>query len=149
MASKRKKPIERHPYCRGRKCRSCTWDSLHITVDGPHPRYTKGHRGFYNGDIDAAIDDFLTVLKGESRRLLRDCAAQTPALKQSTSSSLRSSYMSKDWNPHYPGDEVSPRLTSSANLLNSVRDFLSIRIFWTKLLELSHLLLLHDGASSY
>ena len=33
-------------------------------------------------DIDAAIDDFLIVLKGEARRLLRDCAEQTPALKQ-------------------------------------------------------------------
>jgi hypothetical protein len=55
---------------------------MHISVDGPHPRYTKGHRGFYNGDIDACIDDFLVVLKGEARRLLRECAEQTPALKQ-------------------------------------------------------------------
>jgi hypothetical protein len=28
------------------------------------------------------FDDFLIVLKGEARRLLRDCAEQTPALKQ-------------------------------------------------------------------
>ena len=82
MASKRKKPIERHPYCRGRKCRSCTWDSLHITVDGPHPRYTKGHRGFYNGDIDGCIDDFLIVLKCEARTAVAGMREQTPALKQ-------------------------------------------------------------------
>jgi hypothetical protein len=44
MATKRKNPIEHPPRCRGRKCRSCTWDSVHITVDGPHARYTKGHR---------------------------------------------------------------------------------------------------------
>jgi hypothetical protein len=82
MASKRKNPLESHPYCRGRKCRSVTWDSLHISIDGPHARYTKGHRGFYNGDIDGCIDDFLVVLKCEARRLLRECAKQTPALKQ-------------------------------------------------------------------
>jgi hypothetical protein len=57
-------------------------DSLHISIDGPHARYTKGHRGFYNGDIDGCIDDFLVVLKCEARRLLRECAKQTPALKQ-------------------------------------------------------------------
>jgi hypothetical protein len=51
---------------RGAKCRHCTWDSLHITVDGPHPKYTKGHRGDYNGDIDRAIDDFLATLKREA-----------------------------------------------------------------------------------
>jgi hypothetical protein len=51
-------------------------------VDGPHVRYTKGHRGFYNGDIDGAIDDFLASLKVQARHLLKDCAEQTPALKQ-------------------------------------------------------------------
>ena len=82
MATKRKNPIEHHPRCRGRKCRSCTWDSMHINVDGPHARYTKGHRGQYNGDIDGAIDDFLVVLKSEARRLLRKCAEDTPALRE-------------------------------------------------------------------
>jgi hypothetical protein len=42
----------------------------------------QSHRGFYNGDIDGCIDDFLVVLKCEARRLLRECAKQTPALKQ-------------------------------------------------------------------
>ena len=55
---------------------------MHINVDGPHARYTKGHRGQYNGDIDGAIDDFLVVLKGEARRLLRKCAEDTPALRE-------------------------------------------------------------------
>ena len=82
MATKRKNPIEHHPRCRGRKCRSCTWDSMHINVDGPHARYTKGHRGQYNGDIDRAIDGFLVVLKSKARRLLRECAEDTPALRE-------------------------------------------------------------------
>ena len=67
---------------RGPKCRHCIWDSMHITVDGPHPKYTKGHRGHYNSDIDRAIDDFLATLKLEARRLLRDGAQAAPALRQ-------------------------------------------------------------------
>lgn len=75
--------LNRHRGCRGGpKCRHCTWDSMHINVDGPHAKYTKGHRGHYNGDIDGAIDDFLATLKLEARRLLRDCAQATPALRQ-------------------------------------------------------------------
>lgn len=28
----------------GPKCWHCTWDSLHISVDGPHAKYIKGHQ---------------------------------------------------------------------------------------------------------
>ena len=79
---KHSSPNGRRGCPRGPKCRHCTWDSMHITLDGPHPKYTKGHRGDYNGDIDRAIDDFLATLKLEARRQLRDCAQATPALRQ-------------------------------------------------------------------
>jgi hypothetical protein len=79
---KHSSPNGRRGCPRGPKCRHCTWDSMHITVDGPHPKYTKGHRGDYNGDIDRAIDDFLETLKLEARRQLRDSAQATPALRQ-------------------------------------------------------------------
>jgi len=73
----------RHRGCRGGpKCRHCTWDTMHVAVDGPHAKYTKGHRGNYNRNIDRAIDDFLATLKLEARRLLRDRAQATPALRQ-------------------------------------------------------------------
>jgi len=55
---------------------------MHVAVDGPHAKYTKGHRGNYNRDIDRAIDDFLATLKLEARRLLRDHAQATAALRQ-------------------------------------------------------------------
>ena len=42
----------------------------------------QGHRGKYNGNIDGAIDDFLVVLKGHARRLLRECTEDTPALRE-------------------------------------------------------------------
>ena len=61
----------RHRGCRGGpKCRHCTWDTMHLAVDGPHAKYTKGHRGNYNRDIDHAIDDFLATLKLEAGQLL-------------------------------------------------------------------------------
>ena len=43
---------------------------------------TSIHRGQYRGDIDGAIDDFLATLKREARRLLRECAKESPALRQ-------------------------------------------------------------------
>jgi len=55
---------------------------VHISVDGPHAKYIKGHRGQYRGDIDSAIDDFLTTLKLDARQLLRECAKITPVLAQ-------------------------------------------------------------------
>jgi hypothetical protein len=55
---------------------------MHVAVDGPHAKYTKGHRGNYNRNIDRAIDDFLATLKLEARRLLRDRAQTTAALRQ-------------------------------------------------------------------
>ena len=66
----------------GSKCRQCTWDTMYIAVDGPHPKYTKGHRGDYNRAIDRVLDDFLATLKLEARRLFRDRAQATPALRQ-------------------------------------------------------------------
>jgi hypothetical protein len=84
MATKKKtKYLNAHPGCQGGpKCRHCTWDTLHISVCGPHAKYIRGHRGQYRGDIDGAIDDFLVTLKLEARRLLRECAKETPALQQ-------------------------------------------------------------------
>ena len=71
----------RHQGCRGGpKCRHCTWDTMHVAVDGPHAKYTKGHRGNYNRDIDRAIDDFLATLKLEARRLLRNRCPATVSL---------------------------------------------------------------------
>jgi len=82
-ARKKAKYANAHRGCRGGpKCHHCTWDSLHICVLGVQAKYIKGHRGQYRGDIDGAIDDFVATLKFEARRLLRDCAKQTPALKQ-------------------------------------------------------------------
>jgi hypothetical protein len=60
----------------------CTWDTLHISACGPHAKYIRGHRGQYLGDIEGAIDDFLATLKLEARRLLWECAKETPALRQ-------------------------------------------------------------------
>jgi hypothetical protein len=80
MATKRKaKYLSAHRGCPGGpKCRHCTWDSLHISILGPHAKYIKGHRGQYRGDID----DFLATLKVVTRRLLRDCAKESTALRQ-------------------------------------------------------------------
>ena len=84
MAAKRKtKYLNAHRGCPGGpKCHHCTWDSLHICVLGSHAKYIKHHRGQYRGDIDGAIDDFLATLKLEARRLLRECAKETPVLRQ-------------------------------------------------------------------
>ena len=84
MTAKRKiKYLNAHRGCPGGpKCRHCTWDSLHISVEGPHAKYIKGHRGQYRGDIDGAIDDFLATLKLNARQLLRECAKESPALRQ-------------------------------------------------------------------
>ncbi len=84
MTAKRKiKYLNAHRGCPGGpKCLHWTWDSLHISVGGPHAKYIKGHRGRYRGDIDGAIDDFLATLKLEARRLLRECATESPALRQ-------------------------------------------------------------------
>jgi len=83
MAAKRKtKYLNAHRGCSGGpKCRHCTWDSLHISILGPQAKYIKGHRGQHRGDIDAAIDDFLGTLKDVTRRLLRDCAKESTALR--------------------------------------------------------------------
>ena len=65
------KYLKAHQGCAGGpKCRHCTWDTVHISVDGPHAKYIKGHRGQYRGDIDGAIDDFLATLKRDARQLL-------------------------------------------------------------------------------
>lgn len=78
-----KKYVNAHRGCPGGpKCRHCTWDSLHISVEGPHAKYLKGHRGHYRGDIDGAIDDFLAALKLDARRLLLERAKEVPALGQ-------------------------------------------------------------------
>jgi hypothetical protein len=53
-----------------------------MSILGPHAKYIKGHRGQYRGDIDGAIDDFLATLKVVTRRLLRDCAKESTALRQ-------------------------------------------------------------------
>ncbi len=84
MAGKRKpKYLSAHQGCPGGpKCRHCTWDGMYISVDGPHSKYMKGRRGQYRGDIDGAIDDFLTTLKRDARYLLRECAKITPVLSQ-------------------------------------------------------------------
>lgn len=61
---------ECHRGCRGGpNCHHCTWDSLHICVLGVQAKYIKGHRGQYRGDIDGAIDDFVSTLKVVARRL--------------------------------------------------------------------------------
>jgi hypothetical protein len=84
MAMKKKtKYLNAHPGChRGPKCRHCTWDTFHISVSGAHAKCIRGHRGQYRGDTDGAIDDFLATLKLEARRLLWECAKETPALRQ-------------------------------------------------------------------
>jgi hypothetical protein len=82
-ANKKRKYPNAHRGCPGGpKCRHCTWDSVHISVDGPHAKYIKGDRGEYRGDIDAAIDDFIATLKLDVRQLLRECAKITPVLAQ-------------------------------------------------------------------
>ena len=82
-ANKKRRYLSTHQGCPGGpRCRHCTWDSVHISVDGPHAKYIKGHRGQFRGDIDGAIDDFLATLKRDARRLLRECAKVTPVLSQ-------------------------------------------------------------------
>lgn len=81
--NKKRKYLNAHQGCPGGpKCHHCTWDSVHISVDGPQAKYIKGNRGQYRGDIDGAIDDFLATLKLDARELLRECAKKTPALAQ-------------------------------------------------------------------
>lgn len=46
------------------------------------PSTSKVIAGQYRGDIDGAIDDYLATLKLEARRLLRECAKESPALRQ-------------------------------------------------------------------
>jgi hypothetical protein len=82
-ARKKNKYGNAHRGCpEGPRCRHCTWESVHISVDGPHAKYIKGHRGQYRGDIDGATDDFLVTLKRDARQLLRECAKVTPVLSQ-------------------------------------------------------------------
>src|SRR5215813_1849460 len=82
-AKQRRKYSSAHHGCPGGpKCRHCTWDGVHISVDGPHAKYIKGHRGQYRGDIDAAIDDFIATLKRDARQLLREYSKITPVLSQ-------------------------------------------------------------------
>jgi hypothetical protein len=81
--NKKTRYLNAHPGCPGGpKCHHCTWDSLHTSVCGANAKYIRGHRGQYRGDIDGAIDDFLATLKVETRRLLRECSKETPALRQ-------------------------------------------------------------------
>jgi hypothetical protein len=82
VAAKRKREyFSAHQGCPGGpKCRHCTWGSAHISVDGPHAKYIKAHRGQYRGDIDGSIDDFLATLKRDARQLLREYAKITPIL---------------------------------------------------------------------
>jgi hypothetical protein len=84
MVAKRKtKYLNAHRGCSGGpKRHHCTWDSLHVSILGPHAKYIKGHRGQYRGDIDGAIDDFLATLKVVTRRLLRDCEKESTTLRQ-------------------------------------------------------------------
>jgi hypothetical protein len=84
MAAKKKtKHLNAHRGCAGgANCRHCIWDNLCLNIRGPHAKYLQGYRGRYRGDIDGALDDFAAMLKREARRLLRECAKETPVLRQ-------------------------------------------------------------------